>query len=111
MSIYCPLFLYAQTLLKIKLKKDALSVIKAIEAQSWDLSPEGPIFDEIKLLAAQVEVVTWTKIPRTNNAVAHSFARAAIHASGPGFWKESPWLENLICNEIYIGVGVWHLPI
>ena len=77
-------------------------MIKTIEAGNWQLSPEGHIFEEIMLIAAQLEEVSFKKIPRLCNAVAHSLAKAAIPLLGPVFWKEvgPPWLEKLIFDDI-----------
>lgn len=37
---------------KIEVESDALNVIKTIEGGDWELSQEGPIFDEIQLIAS-----------------------------------------------------------
>lgn len=74
--------------MKVEIESDAFNVIQAITTGGWNLSPEGAIFDEIKLLADHLEDVKWKKIPRLCNGVAHSLAKAAIPVIGPIFWKE-----------------------
>lgn len=80
----------------MEFESDALLVINTIEACNWHLSLEGHIFYEIKLIAAQLEEVSFKKIPRSCNEVAHSLAKAAISILGPVFWKEvgPPWWKN-----------------
>lgn len=74
----------------VEIESDALLVIKTIEAGNWHLSPEGHIFEEITLIAAQLEEVSFKKIPRLWNEVAHSLAKAASPLLGC-----SPWLKKL----------------
>lgn len=40
---------------RVDVESNVTNVIKEIEADSWELSPEGPIFKEIKSIAAQVD--------------------------------------------------------
>lgn len=61
---------------------------QAIEAGRWELSADGQIVYEIKLIADQLENVKWKKISRLCNEVAHSLGKAAILAFGSIFWKE-----------------------
>lgn len=73
---------------RIEIESDALLVIKTIEANNWDPSRGGHIFDEIKLIAVQVEEIKFKKIPRLCNGVAHALAKATIFYSWPVFWQE-----------------------
>lgn len=87
---------------KVEVESDALNVIKSIEGGDWELSQEGPIFDEIQLIASQFEEIHWKKIPRQCNTVAHALAKAAIPVVGPMFWKEvgPSWLECLVFADV-----------
>lgn len=49
---------------RVEVESDAINVIRAIKANSWEFSPKGLIFDQIKSIAAQVEVISWKNIPR-----------------------------------------------
>lgn len=75
--------------MKVEIESDAFNVIQAIKIESWELSPEGPIFDDIKLIADHLVDVKWKKIPRLCNGVAHSLAKAAIPIIGPIFLEGS----------------------
>lgn len=70
------------------MESDALNVIKTLESNNWELSSEGHIFAEIKLIAAQLENGTWRKIPRTRNGVAHSLAENVISIVASIFQKK-----------------------
>lgn len=52
------------SLKRIEMESDALNVIRAIKANSWEISTKGPKVDEIKSIAAQVEDISWKNIPK-----------------------------------------------
>ncbi|KAL6188600.1 hypothetical protein ACLB2K_039992 [Fragaria x ananassa] len=56
---------------KIEVEFDAANVIEALSNPDADLSMEGPVFDEIRILKREFEEVRWRKIPRCSNQVAH----------------------------------------
>ncbi|KAL6224962.1 hypothetical protein ACLB2K_003816 [Fragaria x ananassa] len=73
---------------KIEVESDAVNVVQALNSFESDLSMEGPIFDEIRLLKNEFEAAQWKKIPRSSNKVAHQLAKEAVKFGGIKFWKE-----------------------
>ncbi|KAL6228494.1 hypothetical protein ACLB2K_002444 [Fragaria x ananassa] len=74
---------------KIEVESDAVNVVHALNSFESDLSMEGTIFDEIRLLKNELQVAQWKKIPRSsNNKVAHQLAKEAVKFGGIKFWKE-----------------------
>ena len=73
---------------KIEVESDALNVVHALNSFESDLSREGPIFDEIRLLKNEFQAAQWKKIPRSSNKVVHQLAKEAVKYGGIKFWKE-----------------------
>ncbi|XP_024177664.1 uncharacterized protein LOC112183512 [Rosa chinensis] len=85
----------------VELESDAANVLFALNKSGLDLSIEGAIFDEVRMLMPEFEHLKWRKINRSCNQVAHTLARQALRATGWSFWKEAgpPWLEEVIDND------------
>ncbi|KAL6190986.1 hypothetical protein ACLB2K_037380 [Fragaria x ananassa] len=79
---------------KIEVEFDAANAIEALNNPDVDLSMEGPVFDEIRILKREFEEVRWRKIPKCSNQVAHILEAAKF--DGIKFWKEvwPPWLNS-----------------
>jgi ribonuclease HI len=96
------LYCLAEGIQKVELECDAVNVIAALNKEDVNLSVEGCIFDDIKELIPEFEVIKWRKIPRICNQVAHSIARRSLSFAEKRFWKEigPPWLEESILADI-----------
>lgn len=94
---------------------DAANVISALNHEEVDLSIEGCIFDDIKELIPESEVIKWRRIPRTCNQVAHSIARMSLSFVEKRFWKEvgPPCIPYMVRRRypskmLIIDVRGWH---
>ena len=87
---------------RIEVESNALNVVAAIYNFEIDLSMEGSDFDEVRQLKQEFEVISWKKIPRECNAVAHCLARKAILQEGIKFLKEvgPPWLDQIVIDDM-----------
>ena len=87
---------------RVEVESDAANVISALNSMEVDFSMEGCIFDDIKGLISEFEVIKWRKIPRSCNRVAHLIARKSLSFVEKRFWKEigHPWLEEGVLADI-----------
>ena len=87
---------------RVIVESDALNVVKAICNNDGDLSREGAIMDEIRLLGQAFEAIRWRKIPRSANRAAHRLAKEAVGNTGIKFWKEvgPPWLHDIVVEDV-----------
>ena len=89
---------------KLIVESDAINVISGILCNDEDLSVEGAVIDEIRLLGRSFDEIRWKKIPRAANRAAHCLARDAVKGNGIKFWKEvgPPWLNDIVINDMYL---------
>ncbi|PRQ25999.1 putative ribonuclease H-like domain-containing protein [Rosa chinensis] len=81
--------------LNLEVEGDALSVISSINNSLDDLSLEGHILDEVKLLVQSFSFCSGHFVKREGNGIAHRLAKEALKISQPFLCLESgpEWLH------------------
>ncbi|KAL5743416.1 hypothetical protein ACOSQ2_026532 [Xanthoceras sorbifolium] len=85
------------------LESDCLGAINAVKARSVLCSDMGLVLADIFSLSSNLNVVSFSFIPREENKVADSLAKFALGLSSDLFWLESclPCVELLVHGDFH----------
>ncbi|KAL6184344.1 hypothetical protein ACLB2K_045746 [Fragaria x ananassa] len=71
---------------RVEVESDLQEVIAALDSSQEDLSVDGALVKEAKLLMGCFESCRWTYAPREANKAAHTVARKALELEFPTYW-------------------------
>nr|POE67918.1 hypothetical protein CFP56_68748 [Quercus suber] len=99
-------FVYDLGFQKARLEGDSLGLIKALKAEDHNLSSQGLLVEDVKLVANNFVSLSYSHIKRNGNSVAHNLAEHVIRI--PDF---QVWIADAPSHVVsFLHSNVVHLP-
>ncbi|XP_061999393.1 uncharacterized protein LOC133716741 [Rosa rugosa] len=86
---------------RLEIEGDAQNIFQALNSDQEDLSSDGALVDEAKVLLSSFQFCSWGYIPRECNNAAHCVAKVALSLPFPTYWwRMAPdWLIPILVDE------------
>ncbi|KAL6134924.1 hypothetical protein ACLB2K_067152 [Fragaria x ananassa] len=79
----------------------AKNVVKKLDAAEVDLSADGGLVEQAKVLISHIQFCSWRYVPLDCNKAAHCVAKMALSVPFPTYWwlQVPVWLSSVIVAD------------